>query len=336
MLYADNNTLKHGMELTHTHPSMPVLGVVVPCYNEEAVLEKTSVALSHKIGELVDKGLIDAVSFVLFVDDGSSDGTWKIIEQLHGNNKSLFHGVRFSHNQGHQNAVYAGMIEACTTYGCDAAVSMDADLQDDPDALDAMVQSYLDGNEIVFALRDNRDTDTVFKRFTAEMFYGLMRRMGTDIIPDHADYRLMGRTAVKALSRYQEVNLFLRGIVPSLGFRTDRVYYKRAARAAGESKYPFSKMVSFALEGITSFSVKPLRVITVVGVISVFVGLGMLGYAITSVSMGRAVSGWGSLMCSLWIVGGLILVSQGIVGEYIGRIYLEVKHRPRYIIETEI
>lgn len=330
------HNLRGGVAQFNQHPQVPIVGIVVPCYNEEPVLEATSTALSRKVASLVEAGLISPKSFVLFVDDGSADATWKIIAQLHGSHESLFHGIRFSHNRGHQNAVYAGMVEACKTYGCDAVVSMDADLQDDPNAIDAMVSSYLNGSEIVFGVRNNRDTDTVFKRLTAEAFYRLMRWMGTDTIPDHADYRLMGKAAVEALSRYQEVNLFLRGIVPSLGFKTDRVYYKRGIRAAGESKYPLSKMVSFALEGVTSFSVKPLHWIGAIGLLSVLVGFVMLVYTIASVAMGQAVAGWGSLMCSLWILGGLILVSLGIVGEYIGRIYMEVKHRPRYIIDTEI
>ncbi|KAB8288602.1 glycosyltransferase [Bifidobacterium ramosum] len=313
----------------------PELCIVVPCYNEEQVLRQTAAVLSGKVRSLVDTGEIKPSSAVLLVDDGSADGTWSIIEQLHDEDTGLFHGVKFSHNQGHQNAVYAGLMAAYDR-GCDAAVSLDADLQDDPDAIDEMVRDYRDGNEIVFGVRNNRDTDSMFKRSTAEAFYTLMSWMGADIIPDHADYRLMSRTAIEALSRYTETNLFLRGIVPSLGFSTSEVFYKRGTRAAGESKYPVSKMLSFAMEGITSFSVKPLRIITMIGMLSIVVGIVMLVYTVVSVCSGNAVTGWGSLMVSMWLLGGLILVSLGVVGEYIGRIYLETKRRPRYIIERMV
>ena len=313
----------------------PVLGIVMPCYNEEPVLEQSASVIGAKLRSLMDRGEIDRASRILFVDDGSRDRTWRIVEHLHDQDPSLYHGVKFAHNRGHQNAVYAGMMAAMEQV-CDAAISMDADLQDDPDAIDGMVRRYREGNEIVFGVRNNRDTDSVFKRSTAEAFYKVMTWMGADTIPDHADYRLMSRVAIEALSRYTEENLFLRGIVPSLGFRTEKVYYRRGIRAAGESKYPLSKMVSFALEGITSFSVKPLRMITSIGVLSIVVGLAMLIYTVVSVLSGNAVAGWGSIMVSMWLLGGLILVSLGIVGEYIGRIYLETKHRPRYIIEKMV
>lgn len=332
----EQSAIQHDTSTATSLRPAPVLSIVVPCYNEEPVLEETASVLAAKINDLVQAGSIQPSSFVLFVDDGSKDRTWAIAERLHASSPGLYRGVKFAHNRGHQNAVYAGLMEAWRTFHCDAAISMDADLQDDPNAIDAMVESYRRGSEIVFGVRNNRDTDTVFKRGTAEAFYSLMRWMGTDTIPDHADYRLMSRVAIDALSQYGEVNLFLRGIVPSLGFTTDKVYYKRGVRMAGESKYPLSKMLSFAMEGITSFSVKPLRMITTTGMLSVFIGVIMLIYTIVSVCIGHAVSGWGSLMCSLWIIGGLILVSLGVVGEYIGRIYLEVKARPRYIIEKEL
>lgn len=313
----------------------PVLCIVVPCYNEELVLRQTASVLQRKIMELAAGGEIQSTSNIIVVDDGSSDHTWSIVEQLHQRNPDLFHGVKFSHNRGHQNAVYAGLMVALQQ-GNDVVVSMDADLQDDPDAIDGMVHEYRLGSEIVFGVRNNRDTDSVFKRSTAEAFYKLMSWMGADTIPDHADYRLMSRVAIEALSQYTEVNLFLRGIVPALGFKTSKVFYRRGIRAAGESKYPLYKMLSFALEGITSFSIKPLRMITVTGMLSIVVGFLMLIYTIVSVCSGNAVAGWGSLMVSLWIIGGMILVSLGIVGEYIGRIYLESKNRPRYIIERTI
>lgn len=315
--------------------SAPVLAMVIPCYNEEPVLEQTASVLSEKLRDLSTHRQISAKSFILLIDDGSTDRTWEIASNLHTADPEMFHAVKFSHNRGHQNAVYAGLMESLRR-GCDAAISMDADLQDDPNAIDGMVESYRAGNEIVYGVRNNRDTDTAFKRLTAESFYKLMTWMGADTIPDHADFRLMSNTAIRALSQYSEANLFLRGIVPSLGFKSDKVFYKRGIRAAGESKYPLSKMISFALEGITSFSVKPLHMITTTGFLSVIVGFIMLIYTIVSICTGHAIAGWGSMMFSIWILGGLILVSLGIVGEYIGRIYIETKHRPRYIIEEEI
>lgn len=334
----DDDTKNTESAVPESHQELrkpPVLSIVVPCYNEEDALGQTARVLGDKVRGLIGQGQIDASSNILFVDDGSRDRTWAIVEQLHNGDEALYHGVKFSHNRGHQNAVYAGLMAALER-NSDAAVSMDADLQDDPDAIDEMVKQYRAGSEIVFGVRNNRDTDSVFKRTTAEAFYGLMSWMGTDTIPDHADYRLMSRTAIAALSQYSEANLFLRGIVPALGFTTSKVYYKRGTRVAGESKYPLSKMLSFALEGITSFSVKPLRMITAIGVLSMVFAVIMLIYTIVSVCSGNAVAGWGSIMVSMWFLGGLLLVALGIVGEYIGRIYLETKNRPRYIIEKVI
>ncbi|WEV46572.1 glycosyltransferase family 2 protein [Bifidobacterium sp. ESL0690] len=313
----------------------PLLALVIPCYNEEDALKETSKVVRDKLASLKKDHAIDPSSFVILVDDGSTDKTWQEISALHDKEPELFHGVKFSHNRGHQNALYAGLMQA-RALKADAAVSMDADLQDDPNAIDAMVEEYRKGAEIVYGVRDNRDTDTVFKRSSAHAFYRLMHWMGTETIPDHADYRLMSRAALDALSEYTEVNLFLRGIVPSLGFKTAKVYYKRSERVAGESKYPLRKMVSFAIDGVTSFSVKPLSAITAIGAISVIFGIIMLIYTIASLCAGHAQAGWASIMCSLWIIGGLILTALGIVGEYIGRIYLEVKQRPRYIIEKTI
>ncbi|WEV69552.1 glycosyltransferase family 2 protein [Bifidobacterium sp. ESL0775] len=313
----------------------PRIALVIPCYNEEEALKTTSNVVYEKLESLKDKQEIANDSFAIFIDDGSSDKTWQEIFTLHKTHEGVFHGLKFSHNRGHQNALYAGLMYA-RQLGADAAISMDADLQDDPNAIDGMVAEYRNGAEIVFGVRDNRDTDTVFKRGTAHAFYKLMHWLGTETIPDHADYRLMGKAALAALSQYTEVNLFLRGIVPSLGFKTAKVYYKRNKRVAGESKYPLHKMLSFAIEGVTSFSVKPLHMITVIGGVSVIVGIIILIYTLLSLSNGHAQAGWTSLMCSLWIIGGLILVALGVVGEYIGRIYLEVKARPRYIIEEEV
>lgn len=313
----------------------PVLMIVVPCYNEELSLAATAQVLQSKLKVLARRKQIDQRSSVLFVDDGSKDATWEVITQLHEEHPTVFHGLKLAHNRGHQNALFAGLMHALHAK-VDATVSMDADLQDDPNAIDGMVEAYLKGADIVYGVRDNRDTDTAFKRGTAHLFYTVMRGLGTDTIPDHADYRLMDRAALAALSEYHESNLFLRGIVPSLGFTTAKVYYKRGERVAGESKYPLRKMISFAVEGITSFSTKPLTIITGLGGISVVIGVGMLIYAIVSVCTGNAVAGWASLMCSMWILGGLILTSLGVVGEYIAKIYIEVKGRPRYIIEETI
>lgn len=308
---------------------------VVPCYNEEEALAVTASTLRRKLVALKESKSIGEASGIIFVDDGSKDATWNIIEQLHDDDPDTMHGVKLAHNKGHQNALYAGLMQALHS-GADVSVSMDADLQDDPDAVDRMIEEYRNGAEIVYGVRDNRDTDTAFKRGTAHAFYALMGWLGTETVPDHADYRLMSHAAMTALSQYGEVNLFLRGIVPSLGFPTAKVYYKRGVRVAGESKYPLKKMVTFALEGVTSFSTKPLSLIMMVGALSVIVGVVMLVYTLVSVFTGHAVAGWGSLMCSVWFIGGFILMAIGIVGEYIGKIYLEVKNRPRYIVERVI
>ena len=313
----------------------PTLAFVIPCFNEEAALHMTADVLKKKMIQLENSQAVARDSFVIFVDDGSHDKTWDVITSLHEKDPSLFRGVKLVHNRGHQNALFAGLMHALSM-NVDAVVSMDADLQDDPNAVDDMVQEYLRGAEIVYGVRDNRETDTAFKRGTAHAFYSLMKWLGTETVPDHADYRLMSRAALQALSQYKESNLFLRGLVPSLGFKTAKVYYKRGTRVAGESKYPLKKMVSFAIEGVTSFSTKPLTMITGLGLFSVFVGIVMLIYTLVSVFSGHAVAGWGSMMCSLWILGGFILLALGIIGEYIAKIYLEVKARPRYIVETTL
>lgn len=318
-----------------TSRTTPRIAFVIPCYNEEAALHVTAGVLRDKLNALMDRHVISKDSSVIFVDDGSADGTWMEIEQLHSDEPRIFHGVKLAHNRGHQNALFAGLMHALDIHA-DAAISMDADLQDDPNAVDEMIERFRNGAEIVYGVRDSRETDTVFKRSTAHAFYTVMRWMGTETIPDHADYRLMGANALRALAEYGETNLFLRGIVPSLGFEAGKVYYKRGVRVAGESKYPLKKMVSFAIEGITSFSVKPLSIITGLGVLSVIIGIIMLIYTLVSVFSGHAVAGWGSMMCSLWLLGGLILVSLGVVGEYIGKIYMEVKRRPRFIVEKTI
>lgn len=317
--------------------SVPSLYVVVPCYNEEEALPATAARLRDTMRQLVEDGKVAPSSRVLLVDDGSADGTWEVVRNLHDNpeNEDLFLGISLAHNRGHQNALYAGLMEALG-HGCDAAVSIDADLQDDPDAIGDMVDAYLAGAEVVYGVRDDRQTDTRFKRGTAHAFYRIMRILGAELVPDSADFRLMGSAALRALSGYEETNLFLRGIVPSLGFKAKKVYYKRGVRVAGESKYPLRKMVAFAVDGITSFSVVPLRLVTAVGGLFVFVALAMLVYAVASLIHGSAVSGWTSLMVSIWLVGGVLMVSLGVVGEYVGKIYLESKRRPRYVIAERL
>lgn len=309
--------------------------MVVPCYLEEQQLPITAPALERKVTQLIADHAIAPDSCILFVDDGSQDATWQVIEDLHLHKPHLFHGIRLAHNRGHQNALFAGLMTALR-HGYDAAASMDADLQDDTDALDRMVDAYRNGSQIVYGVRSSRAKDTWFKRTTAEIFYKLQAWLGAEIIPDHADYRLMGRQSLQALSQYHEVNLFLRGIVPQLGFPTAIVEYERGRRAAGESKYPLRKMLAFAIQGITSFSTKPLKFVTGTGVLAILVGLAMLIYTFISLFTGNSTAGWASLMCSLWLIGGLLMLGLGIVGEYIGKIYLETKHRPRYNIEKTI
>ncbi len=309
------------------------LYVVIPCYNEEAVLPETARRLTEKMAALIGAGKIAADSRVMLVDDGSKDKTWSMIEAIHREN-SLFTGLQLSRNRGHQNALLAGLMTAAER--CDMAISMDADLQDDMNAMDEMVDKYLEGCDIVYGVRSQRKTDSFFKRVTAEGFYRLMNRMGVETVFNHADYRLMSRRALEALGEFKEVNLFLRGMVPMLGFRTDTVYYARAERFAGESKYPLKKMISFALEGITSLSVKPIRMIATLGFTVFGISILMLLYTLIRYLTGHTVAGWSSLAISLWAIGGLLLLSIGVVGEYIGKIYLEVKARPRFLIGKDL
>ena len=316
----------------------PRLWVVVPCYNEEEVLPETSRRLADKMTFLMDAGRISEDSHVLLVNDGSRDATWSQIEQLHAGSlgnvsvtPGLFCGLSLAHNAGHQNALYAGLMQALD-HDCDCTISLDADLQDDINAIDEMLARHEEGAEVVYGVRSSRATDTAFKRNTAEAFYAFMRWLGVEMVSDSADYRLMGRKPLLALAQYQEVNLFLRGIVPAIGFPSAKVYYERGERFAGESKYPLTKMISFALEGITSFSIKPIRMVTLAGLLALAVSVIMVIYALASRISGNVVAGWTSQMVSVWFVGGLIMVSLGIVGEYVGRTYLETKHRPRYVI----
>ena len=306
-----------------------ILYIVVPCYNEEEVLPETSRRLREKLEALMAAGKISEQSRVLFVNDGSKDRTWELIASLHGE-CPLFCGVDLSRNRGHQNALLAGLMTAKDR--CDMAISMDADLQDDIDAVDAMVEQYYAGCDIVYGVRSSRKKDTFFKRFTAEGFYRLMNSMGAETVFNHADYRLMSRRALEGLAEFKEVNLFLRGIVPMIGYRTGTVEYERGERFAGESKYPLKKMLSFAMEGITSLSVKPIRMITGLGFLVFLVSIAMLIYSIVRWAMGETILGWASLICSVWAIGGLILLSLGVIGEYIGKVYLETKERPRFLI----
>ena len=306
------------------------LYLVIPCYNEEEVLPETAMRLKEKLTELERKQKIDEGSRILFVNDVSRDRTWEIIRTLHEEDP-CFGGINLSRNRGHQNALLAGLMTA-KEYA-DMVISMDADLQDDINAVDDMIDKYLEGIDIVYGVRSSRKKDTFFKRATAEGFYKMMNTMGANTVFNHADYRLMSRRALEGLSRFQEVNLFLRGIVPMIGFSWDVVYYERGERFAGESKYPFGKMISFAVEGITSLSTRPIRMITGLGFIIFLVSIGILIYSLVRHYMGATIVGWTTLMVSVWAIGGLILLSLGVVGEYVGKIYLETKSRPRYIIE---
>ena len=306
------------------------LYMVIPCYNEQEVLPETSKRLKEKLSTLVKAGKIDPESRIIFVNDGSKDRTWEIIRRLHEEDP-VFGGVNLSRNRGHQNALLAGLMTVKDH--ADMAISMDADLQDDINAIDEMVEKYLNGTDIVYGVRSSRAKDTFFKKATAEGFYKLMNIMGVNTVFNHADYRLMSKRALEGLAEFREVNLFLRGIVPMIGYSTDVVYYKRGERFAGESKYPLGKMLSFAIEGITSLSTKPIRMITFLGFFIFLVSIGILIYSLVRHFMGATIVGWTTLMVSVWAIGGLILLSLGVVGEYIGKIYLETKARPRFLIE---
>ena len=311
----------------------PTIYFVIPCYNEEAVLPETSHRLTRKLEAMRANGLIGETSRILFVDDGSKDKTWELISQYNRENPWV-EGVKLAHNRGHQNALLCGLMTAMDR--CDAAISMDADLQDDIDALDQFVTKFQEGCDVVYGVRNKRDTDTWFKRTTAEGFYKVMKLLGVDIVFNHADYRLMSQRALDALSEYKEVNLFLRGIVPLIGYRSDYVYYDRHERFAGESKYPLKKMISFALDGITSFSVKPLKLISNLGILISLLSVVGLLYALISFFAGWAVPGWTATVCSIWLLGGLQMLCLGVVGGYIGKIYTEVKARPRYRVEEHL
>ena len=310
---------------------MNTIWLVIPCYNEKEVLPETSKQLQGIMEDLIKREKISKASRIVFVNDGSKDTTWEMITELHRENP-LFTGINLAHNRGHQNALFAGLMTA-KEYA-DAAISLDADLQDDVAAIEQFIDKFLAGKDIVYGVRSTRETDTRFKRGTAHAFYKVMNAMGADTLEDHADYRLMSKRALEALSEYGEVNLFLRGIVPTIGYETDVVYYQRHERFAGESKYPLKKMLSFAVEGITSFSIKPIRMITGLGVLLFSVSVIMLIYFLVLWLLGHTVAGWTTIVISVWGIGGLQLLALGVIGEYIGKAYLEVKHRPRYQIES--
>ena len=305
----------------------PVLAIVVPCYKEEAVLHETHKRLSQLLDRLTTEGRISPKSYILYVNDGSTDRTWEIIKEFY-KNTSYACGLNLAGNVGHQNALMAGLN--AVKERCDAAISIDADLQDDVNVIPEMVERYMEGNDIVYGVRRERKTDTFFKRTTALAFYRLMKTMGAKSVYNHADYRLMSSRAIQQLCRFRERNLYLRGLVPLIGYQTACVYYNRDKRFAGESKYPFKKMLNFAIDGITSFSVKPVRMIFWLGCIFLLIALCVTIWTLRAYFLHDTVPGWSSLMISLWLVGGTILVSLGIVGEYIGKIYIEVKDRPRY------
>ena len=307
--------------------------IVVPCYNEEEVLQETTRQLSTVLSGMEQEGTITEGK-LLYVDDGSRDATWHIIEQLSTENPRVM-GLKLAHNVGHQQALWAG-LEWAANAPFNAVVSIDADLQDDVQAIVEMTERFNEGTDIVYGVRKERKTDTFFKKHTAQAFYKLMQTMGGDVVYNHADFRLMSKRALQALVAHPERNLFLRGIVRSLGYPSDFVYYDRHERFAGESKYPLSKMLNFAIDGITSFSVKPLRLITTFGLLFMFVAIVIIGYALYEHLIGHTIVGWTSLLVSMWFIGGAILTAIGVIGEYIGKIYKEVKRRPRYFIEKQI
>lgn len=310
----------------------PILTIVVPCYNEEEVLPETMVKLQERLEELIADSLVSKQSKLLFVDDGSKDRTWELIYKEGLRNKYV-RGLKLARNVGHQNALVAGLHAAKDFSDC--VISIDADLQDDTKAIREFVMKFNEGSEIVYGVRKGRETDTFFKRSTAQGFYKMMRKLGVDLVYNHADFRLMSKRALHELERFKEVNLFLRGIVPLLGFRTDVVYYDRLERQAGETKYPLKKMLAFAFDGITSFSVSPIRFVLVIGFVSFLMSLIFGGYFLTLKFLGNTETGWTSMITSIWLIGGLQLISIGLIGEYIGKIYKETKQRPKYIVDID-
>ena len=312
---------------------MKVLYVVVPCYNEEEVLEETTRQLKEKMEYLIKDKKISKESRVMYVNDGSKDNTWKMIEEISEKEK-LFTGISLSRNRGHQNALLGGLMTA-KNYA-DIVISMDADLQDDINAIDKMIDKYYEGADIVYGVRSARKTDTWFKKTTAEGFYKFMKMMGADIVYNHADYRLASKRVLDELEKFNEVNLFLRGMFPLIGYKTEVVYYERNKRSDGESKYSLKKMLNFAWDGITSFSVKPLRLICIMGFVILFISLIIMIYSLIRKLTGNTVDGWTFITISIWLIGGIQMISTGIIGEYIGKVYNETKRRPRYIISRNL
>jgi glycosyltransferase involved in cell wall biosynthesis len=302
---------------------------VVPCYNEQEVLPETSKRLLQKLDSLIEGEKISGDSRIVFIDDGSRDETYGIISSLHEQNEK-FCGIKLSRNHGHQNALLSGLMTVKDR--CDAAISLDADLQDDIDAIDEFIDKFNEGYEVVYGVRDNRKSDSMFKRTTSQGFYKLLRAMGADVIYNHADYRLISARALRELANFKEVNLFLRGMVPLVGFKSTSVYYKRTERMAGKSHYPLRKMISLALDGITSLSIKPLQLISGLGIIMSVISFAFVIWAIVAYFLGHAVTGWASTVAVIGLVGGIQLICLGVIGEYIGKLYMEVKQRPRYII----
>lgn len=309
------------------------LAIIVPCYNEEEVLPHTNIKLTMLLKDMGEKGLVSKKSFILYVNDGSRDNTWKIIESVSKESENV-RGISLSANRGHQNALLAGIEYALPM--CDASVSIDADLQDDINAIPQMVSSFYNGADVVFGVRVQRDSDSWFKRNSALSFYKLMKKLGVECVYNHADFRLLSKRAMADLLEYGERNIFLRGIVARLGYNRDTVYYSRGAREAGESKYPFGKMLEFAIDGITSFSVKPVRMIFYLGLFFMITALAVGIYTLIRYFTGETIEGWASLMLSIWFCTGILLMGMGIMGEYIGKIYIEVKRRPRYKIDKEV
>lgn len=311
----------------------PILYIVIPCYNEEEALPITAARLVELTDDMMERSIIDRESRIVLVDDGSKDKTWEVIASLHKQD-SRFEGVKLAHNAGHMNALWAGMTLSADR--CDCVITIDADLQDDVNAMYGFLEAYQNGADVVSGVRSSRKTDTAFKRNTAQMFYKLMGKLGVEMVYNHADYRLLSQRALQALLSFGEVNMFLRGMVPMLGFKTEKVYYERSERVAGESKYPLKKMIAFALEGITSLSNKPIRYILMLGVLCALLGVAMGIYVIVSLVKGHTVAGWASIMMSLWLLGGLQLMALGVVGEYVGKIYMETKRRPKFILEEHL
>lgn len=311
----------------------PKLFIVIPCYNEQEALPITAKRLVELTDDMVARAIIDPASRIVLVDDGSRDGTWEIIAELNAGD-ARFEGVKLAHNAGHMNALWAGMTLSAGR--CDCVITIDADLQDDVNAMYGFLEEFGKGADVVYGVRSSREKDSAFKRGTAQGFYKLMDRMGVEMVYNHADYRLLSRRALEALLSFGEVNMFLRGMVPMLGFRTAKVYYERGERVAGESKYPLKKMLAFAMEGITSLSNRPIRYVLLLGVLCALLGVVMAVYVIASLVRGNTASGWASIMMSVWLLGGLQLMGLGLIGEYVGKIYLETKRRPKFILEEHL